>query len=155
MSDFQRIKLMVVSGLGLAKDGVHIYVGVAAFLFSVFVLRRSVRSFSALVPGLVLTLVAELIDLRDGAPGRERPRPVEHNADSLSARRPRAPWHFLHALLRRPPALRRRRLNGPPQLLPRLPIWPERVLRRRTGAARVVRRVRHFRTGLGHFDVTR
>jgi len=68
MSDYQHVKLSIVNNLGLAKDGLHIYVGVLAFFASVLILRRSARSFAALIPVLAVALFAEAADLRDGAP---------------------------------------------------------------------------------------
>jgi hypothetical protein len=74
MSNFQDLKLAIVNTLGLARDGLHIYVGVLAFFASVLLLRRSARSFTALLPGLVLALLVEAIDLRDDIAGYGYPR---------------------------------------------------------------------------------
>jgi len=65
MSTFQQLKLFIVDSLGLAKDGLHVYVGVAAFILSVLVLRRSARSIRVLFLGVALALLGEGLDLRD------------------------------------------------------------------------------------------
>lgn len=65
MSPFQSLKMTIVESLHLAKDGIHIYVGVACFLIAIAIGRRSPRSFQAVLLGLVISLLAEALDLRD------------------------------------------------------------------------------------------
>jgi hypothetical protein len=64
-SSYQLFKLHFLSIVPLAKDAVHIYVGVLALLVATALLRLPVRSYRALLPGLVLSLVMEALDLRD------------------------------------------------------------------------------------------
>ena len=73
MSGFQDFKLLVVNTLGLARDGMHIYIGFAAFVAAALVLR-SARSFVVLLPGLSIALLAETIDLCDDLAAFGRPR---------------------------------------------------------------------------------
>lgn len=67
---YQALKMRVLETVPLAKDAVHIYVGVAALLVSVFLLRRSIRSPSALVLGFLLSLAMEALDVRDSLAAR-------------------------------------------------------------------------------------
>ena len=65
-SEYQLLKLKVLALLPLAKDAVHIYIGFACFLLAVLVLRIRPSSFKALIPGLIVSLLMEAPDLRDG-----------------------------------------------------------------------------------------
>ena len=65
MSPFQEFKLQVVQLLHLAKDAIHVYVGFACFMIAVVLFRRSPRTIQALVPGLILSLLVEVVDLHD------------------------------------------------------------------------------------------
>jgi hypothetical protein len=64
-SSYQLFKLHFLSIVPLAKDAVHIYVGVLALLVATALLRLPVRSYRALLPGLALSLLMEALDLRD------------------------------------------------------------------------------------------
>jgi hypothetical protein len=65
VSPFQSLKMTIVENLHLAKDGIHIYLGVACFLLAIAIGRRSPRSFQAVLPGVVVSLLIEALDLRD------------------------------------------------------------------------------------------
>ena len=65
VSPFQSLKMTIVENLHLAKDGIHIYLGVACFLLAISIGRRSPRSFQAVLPGVVISLLLEALDLRD------------------------------------------------------------------------------------------
>jgi hypothetical protein len=65
-SEYQLLKLKVLDVVPLAKDAVHIYIGFACFLLAVIVLRLRPSSFKAVLPGLVVSLMMEAPDLRDG-----------------------------------------------------------------------------------------
>lgn len=65
-SNYQIFKLAWLSVLPLTKDAIHVYVGFLCLLVALIVLRRKLTSFWALAPGLVVSLVMELLDLRDG-----------------------------------------------------------------------------------------
>ena len=64
-SDYQLLKLRVLDAIPMAKDAAHIYVGVACLLLAVLVFRVPLRSWKALVPGAIATVVMEALDLRD------------------------------------------------------------------------------------------
>ena len=65
MSPIQTFKLAIVDAVGLSKDAIHIYIGIACLLLSVLVGRRRLGSIGALVPGLIVSIVLEVIDLTD------------------------------------------------------------------------------------------
>jgi hypothetical protein len=64
-SAYQLFKLEFLSRVPLAKDAVHVYVGFVSLLAALLLLRRPLRSFWVLVPGLAVSLAMELLDLRD------------------------------------------------------------------------------------------
>lgn len=64
-SGYQQFKQIVLDLLPLSKDAVHVHLGFAIFVTTVLVLRRPMRSFGALVPGLVVAALMEVLDLRD------------------------------------------------------------------------------------------
>ena len=64
-SAYQLFKLHFLSVVPLAKDAVHIYVGVLALVVATVLLRLPVRSYWSLLPGLLLSLAMETLDLRD------------------------------------------------------------------------------------------
>lgn len=65
-SNYQIFKLWLLASLPLAKDAIHIYIGFFCFLLALIVLRRRLTSYSALIPGLLVAVVMEVFDLRDG-----------------------------------------------------------------------------------------
>lgn len=65
-STYQIFKLWLLAALPLAKDAIHIYIGFFCFLLALIVLRRRMISYTALIPGLVVAVVMEIFDLRDG-----------------------------------------------------------------------------------------
>jgi hypothetical protein len=65
MSPVQELKMVLVQTLHLAKDGFHIYIGFAVFMLAVTLGRDSARSYKALIPSLVVSLLLEALDLND------------------------------------------------------------------------------------------
>ncbi len=65
-SDYQLFKLWWVSVLPLTKDAIHIYIGFLCLLLALILFRRKLSSFTALIPGLVVAMAMEALDLRDG-----------------------------------------------------------------------------------------
>lgn len=68
--DFTDFKLNVVETTGLAKDALHIYVGVGVYLLCLMVLRpiiksQGIRSFIALIVVTCIALLGEYLDNRD------------------------------------------------------------------------------------------
>jgi hypothetical protein len=69
-SEYQLLKLRVLDAVPMAKDAAHIYIGFACLLLAVLVFRIPLRSWKALIPGLVATVVMEAFDLRDNLTDR-------------------------------------------------------------------------------------
>ena len=65
MSPIQTFKLAIVEAVGLSKDAIHIYIGVACLLLAVTVGRRRLGSVASLMPGLIVSIALEVIDLTD------------------------------------------------------------------------------------------
>ncbi|MBW8874587.1 MAG: hypothetical protein JF614_06455 [Acidobacteria bacterium] len=65
---YQLFKLWCLAILPLTKDAIHVYIGFVCLLGAVMVLRRRLGSYQALIPGLVLSVAMEVLDLRDGYP---------------------------------------------------------------------------------------
>ena len=68
--DFTAFKMNVVETTGLAKDALHIYVGVGVYLLCLVALRpiiksQGIRSFSALIVVTCIALLGEYLDNRD------------------------------------------------------------------------------------------
>jgi hypothetical protein len=65
-SDYQIFKLWVLAVIPLTKDAIHVYIGFLCLLVGLVVFRRRLSSYQALIPGLVVSLLLEVLDLRDG-----------------------------------------------------------------------------------------
>ncbi|HEV2843781.1 MAG TPA: hypothetical protein VG477_02950 [Thermoanaerobaculia bacterium] len=65
-SDYQLIKLWLLAAVPLTKDAIHIYIGFLCLLIALIVFRRPLSSYTALLPGLVVSVAMEVFDLRDG-----------------------------------------------------------------------------------------
>jgi hypothetical protein len=65
-SNYQIFKLGWLAVLPLTKDAIHIYIGFLCLLVALILFRRSLSSYTALIPGLVVSLAMEAFDLRDG-----------------------------------------------------------------------------------------
>jgi hypothetical protein len=65
-SNYQLLKLWLLAALPLTKDAIHVYVGFLCLLIALLVFRRRLTSYQALIPGLLVSLVMEIFDLRDG-----------------------------------------------------------------------------------------
>jgi hypothetical protein len=65
-SSYQVFKLWWVSVLPLTKDAIHVYIGFLCLMLALILFRRRLSSFTALIPGLLVSLTMEVFDLRDG-----------------------------------------------------------------------------------------
>jgi hypothetical protein len=65
-SDYQLFKLWFMAIMPLAKDAIHVYVGFGCLLVALLLLRIKLSSFWVLVPGLLVSIAMEVLDLRDG-----------------------------------------------------------------------------------------
>lgn len=64
--DYQIFKLWWLAVLPLTKDAIHVYIGFLCLLISLIVFRRRLTSYWAIVPGLVVSVLMEILDLRAG-----------------------------------------------------------------------------------------
>jgi hypothetical protein len=64
-SKYQLFKLRVLEAIPVSKDAAHIYVGMGCLLLAVLIFRAPLRSYWALLPGLIAALTMEVFDLRD------------------------------------------------------------------------------------------
>lgn len=78
-SAYQLLKLRVLSVLPLAKDAFHVYIGFGCYAATAILFRLPLGSGRALIPGFLISLAMELVDLRDNV--RDGGRPLW--ADSL------------------------------------------------------------------------
>jgi len=63
---YQLLKLWLLDTLPLTKDAIHVYIGFLCVMLALVVFRRRLASYWALVPGLLVSVTMEIIDLRDG-----------------------------------------------------------------------------------------
>lgn len=64
-SSYQLFKSSILTIVPLSKDAVHIYIGVACLLISALLLRLTANSFRALMLGFLVSVLLEVLDLRD------------------------------------------------------------------------------------------
>jgi hypothetical protein len=64
-SDLQSVKLAIIAALGLSKDALHVYVGLAVFLLTALALQRSLRSLLPWTAVVVVAFAGELFDALD------------------------------------------------------------------------------------------
>jgi cell shape-determining protein MreD len=74
VSGFQIAKLELVAALGLAKDALHVYVGLAVFLLAAIISRRPLKSFVPIGAVLLAALAGEAWDMLDTAKAGQRLR---------------------------------------------------------------------------------
>ena len=65
-SDYQLFKLWVLAVIPLTKDAIHIYIGFLGLMVGLVIFRRKLSSYQALIPGFLLSVLLEILDLRDG-----------------------------------------------------------------------------------------
>lgn len=65
MSPLQSTKFWLMQHLGLAKDALHVHVGLILFVGSALLFRWPVRSWKPWAAALAATLLGEAWDLRD------------------------------------------------------------------------------------------
>ena len=61
----QAIKQTIVLTIGLSRDALHIYVGLAALLMMAFVLRKQLSSLIPLSIVFLVAIMGEIVDMRD------------------------------------------------------------------------------------------
>ncbi len=61
----QSLKMAIVQILGLSKDALHVYVGLAVFFLTAAVTRKAPASWTPWLAVVAVALLGELFDLRD------------------------------------------------------------------------------------------
>ena len=84
MSTFQSLKLLLVGNLHLAKDALHIYVAVTAYLASCLLFGWRASHWKPLLVVLGLAITGELLDFRDQLKFGDPVAPAEHVKDILN-----------------------------------------------------------------------
>ncbi|WP_040641728.1 hypothetical protein [Psychrobacter aquaticus] len=67
--DFYSLKINIIEATGLERDALHIYVGIAAYLVSLMILRpifktQSTRQLIALIIATGVAIAGEVLDIR-------------------------------------------------------------------------------------------
>ncbi|MXY97457.1 MAG: hypothetical protein F4Z29_06840 [Gemmatimonadetes bacterium] len=65
MSDYQNVKLVILSILEISKDAIHIHVGLFVFFAAVVLWRKGSFDARCLIPVVIVASLMELLDLRD------------------------------------------------------------------------------------------
>jgi hypothetical protein len=65
MSPLQSAKFWLIEHVSLAKDALHVYVGLALFLGTALAFRWPIRSWKPWAVALAAALIGEIWDLRD------------------------------------------------------------------------------------------
>lgn len=65
MGPFQSTKLWLAELVGLSKDALHVYVGLAAFLLAALIFRLPLRDWRPLAVAFVVALAGEVWDMAE------------------------------------------------------------------------------------------
>lgn len=65
MSWYQQLKPVLLDLFGLSKDAIHIHIGFFCLIIFLLLSRRKLNSWILLLPGLCLSVILEILDLRD------------------------------------------------------------------------------------------
>ena len=64
-SQYQLLKIHILSVIHLSKDAIHVYLGLSIFFLWIILARKTIRSFKAVIPVLIAAVMMEALDLRD------------------------------------------------------------------------------------------
>lgn len=65
MSEYQNLKLVILSILEISKDAIHLHIGLIVFFAAVVLWRRGSFDARCLIPVVIVASLMELLDLRD------------------------------------------------------------------------------------------
>src|SRR5690242_2075688 len=65
ISPVETIKLAIVAATGLSKDTLHVYVGLATFVFAALLLRKPARSVVPWLFVLGVAILGEIVDMHE------------------------------------------------------------------------------------------
>lgn len=74
----QTAKLWLMDGTGLAKDALHIHVGLIVYLGSALIFRWPLRAWKPWLTALLAAAAGEAWDIRDRWANGVRPAPADH-----------------------------------------------------------------------------
>lgn len=84
MLNYQEIKPIILNFLDVSRDAIHIHIGFACLALVLLVTTKKLSSFSILLPGFIVSLLMELMDLRDYYNFRGRFIFVDHLHDLVN-----------------------------------------------------------------------
>lgn len=65
MSFYQSIKPVILELFNLSKDAIHIHIGFACLIIVLLISKKKLSSFYVILPGFILSLLMEVLDLHD------------------------------------------------------------------------------------------
>ena len=65
MSDYQNLKLVILSILEISKDAIHIHIGLIVFFAAVVLWRKGSFDARCLIPVVIVASLMEVLDLID------------------------------------------------------------------------------------------
>jgi hypothetical protein len=65
MSAYQELKPIITDLLLLSRDAIHIHIGFVCLALVLLFTSKKMSSFSVLLPGLIISIIMELLDMRD------------------------------------------------------------------------------------------
>lgn len=65
MSWYQQLKPVLTNFLDLSKDAIHIHIGFVCLVITLLIIKRKLNSWPVLLPGFIVSLIMEIMDLRD------------------------------------------------------------------------------------------
>ncbi len=65
MSEYQNVKLIILSILEISKDAIHIHIGLIVFFAAVVLWRKGSVEARCLIPVVIVASLMEMLDLRD------------------------------------------------------------------------------------------
>lgn len=65
MSEYQNLKLVILSILEISKDAIHLHIGLIVFFAAVVLWRKGSFDARCLIPVAIVASLMELLDLRD------------------------------------------------------------------------------------------
>ncbi len=65
-SFYQSLKPVILSFFSISKDAIHIHIGFVCLALTLFVSSKKISSLYALLPGLFISVLMEILDLWDG-----------------------------------------------------------------------------------------
>lgn len=65
LSYYQQLKPIVNELLGLTNDAIHMHIGFFALIATLIIVKKRMNPWLYLVPGFVLSILMEILDIRD------------------------------------------------------------------------------------------